>query len=306
MSLAPGRARDPSSHPIEPVKPSGEKEHPWQVDGITGATISSGPSPNILRAARRAGCRWALRRSGAVSARLPTAFPTGAAPSGWTMSPSDRPRRPRPPTDEFSRGCGGRTRSSCRCWACAPCWRSPTARNALAMGLATSSCSWLSNVVISVTAPTSSPGGADRHLHPGDRHLRHRGGLPDPGRQSGPPRALGAFHLADRGQLPDPGARGGLRLEATGVGALAGWTAWAWGWASPSPCFCLGAVREILGNGTLFGVAAVPRGLPALGGDDPARAAASSPWRAGCCSSTWLRGVGSAEGGRERRRRRRR
>ena len=28
------------AHPIEPVK-RGAKEHPWQVDGITGATISS-------------------------------------------------------------------------------------------------------------------------------------------------------------------------------------------------------------------------------------------------------------------------
>ncbi len=35
-------------HPIEAVKP-GEKEHPWQVDGITGATISSVAIANILR-----------------------------------------------------------------------------------------------------------------------------------------------------------------------------------------------------------------------------------------------------------------
>ena len=34
-------------HPIEPVK-HGEKEHPWQVDGITGATISSKAIANIL------------------------------------------------------------------------------------------------------------------------------------------------------------------------------------------------------------------------------------------------------------------
>jgi len=35
-------------HKIEPVK-EGEKEHPWQVDGITGATISSQAVGNILR-----------------------------------------------------------------------------------------------------------------------------------------------------------------------------------------------------------------------------------------------------------------
>jgi len=35
-------------HPIEPVKP-GEKEHPWQIDTITGATISSKAIANILR-----------------------------------------------------------------------------------------------------------------------------------------------------------------------------------------------------------------------------------------------------------------
>jgi electron transport complex protein RnfG len=36
------------AHPIEFVK-SGEKEHPWQVDGITGATISSKAIAGILR-----------------------------------------------------------------------------------------------------------------------------------------------------------------------------------------------------------------------------------------------------------------
>jgi len=37
------------AHPIAFVK-KGEKEHPWQVDGITGATISSTAIANILRA----------------------------------------------------------------------------------------------------------------------------------------------------------------------------------------------------------------------------------------------------------------
>jgi electron transport complex protein RnfG len=36
------------AHPIEPVK-KGEKDQPWQVDGITGATISSKAVANILR-----------------------------------------------------------------------------------------------------------------------------------------------------------------------------------------------------------------------------------------------------------------
>jgi electron transport complex protein RnfG len=35
-------------HPIEPVK-RGNKEHPWQIDAITGATISSKAIANILR-----------------------------------------------------------------------------------------------------------------------------------------------------------------------------------------------------------------------------------------------------------------
>lgn len=35
-------------HPIEAVK-SGQKEHPWQIDGITGATISSKAVGDILR-----------------------------------------------------------------------------------------------------------------------------------------------------------------------------------------------------------------------------------------------------------------
>ena len=35
------------AHPIEPVK-HGEKEQPWQVDGITGATISSVAIANLL------------------------------------------------------------------------------------------------------------------------------------------------------------------------------------------------------------------------------------------------------------------
>jgi electron transport complex protein RnfG len=36
------------AHPIEAVK-HGEKQHPWQVDGITGATISSVAIADILR-----------------------------------------------------------------------------------------------------------------------------------------------------------------------------------------------------------------------------------------------------------------
>lgn len=45
VSLAEGG--DELANPIEPVKP-GEKEHPWQVDGITGATISSVAIANML------------------------------------------------------------------------------------------------------------------------------------------------------------------------------------------------------------------------------------------------------------------
>jgi electron transport complex protein RnfG len=36
------------AHPIEFVKP-GTKQHPWQIDGITGATISSSAIADILR-----------------------------------------------------------------------------------------------------------------------------------------------------------------------------------------------------------------------------------------------------------------
>jgi len=39
--------RSAIANPIEPVK-HGKKEHPWQVDGITGATISSKAIGNIL------------------------------------------------------------------------------------------------------------------------------------------------------------------------------------------------------------------------------------------------------------------
>ena len=46
VSLTPDGAAP--AHPIEPVKP-GEKQHPWQIDGITGATISSHAVADILR-----------------------------------------------------------------------------------------------------------------------------------------------------------------------------------------------------------------------------------------------------------------
>jgi electron transport complex protein RnfG len=51
------------ANPIEPVK-HGKKEQPWQVDGITGATISSVAIANILRASSEA---WvpAIRRNAA-------------------------------------------------------------------------------------------------------------------------------------------------------------------------------------------------------------------------------------------------
>jgi electron transport complex protein RnfG len=44
-------------HPIEAVKP-GEKQHPWQVDGITGATISAVAVTDILS---RSTARWLPR-----------------------------------------------------------------------------------------------------------------------------------------------------------------------------------------------------------------------------------------------------
>lgn len=46
VSLVPDGSR--VAHPIELVK-RGAKEHPWQVDGITGATISSTAIATILR-----------------------------------------------------------------------------------------------------------------------------------------------------------------------------------------------------------------------------------------------------------------
>ncbi len=46
VSLAAGG--DALANPIEAVK-SGEKEHAWQIDGITGATISSVAIANMLR-----------------------------------------------------------------------------------------------------------------------------------------------------------------------------------------------------------------------------------------------------------------
>lgn len=46
VSLAAGGAD--LAHPIAAVKP-GEKEHPWEIDGITGATISSVAVADLLR-----------------------------------------------------------------------------------------------------------------------------------------------------------------------------------------------------------------------------------------------------------------
>jgi len=51
------------AHAIEAVK-HGEKEHPWQIDGITGATISSKAIAEILRKSTE---RWAPR----IRANLP-------------------------------------------------------------------------------------------------------------------------------------------------------------------------------------------------------------------------------------------
>lgn len=45
------------AHPIEAVK-HGEKQHPWQIDGITGATISSKAIAEILRKSTE---QWAPR-----------------------------------------------------------------------------------------------------------------------------------------------------------------------------------------------------------------------------------------------------
>jgi len=47
LAVALGPEGDSLAHPIEAVKP-GRKEHPWQVDGITGATISAVAVADIL------------------------------------------------------------------------------------------------------------------------------------------------------------------------------------------------------------------------------------------------------------------
>jgi len=46
--------RSAVANPIEYVKP-GKKQHPWQIDGITGATISSNAVADILR---RSSAQW--------------------------------------------------------------------------------------------------------------------------------------------------------------------------------------------------------------------------------------------------------
>ena len=94
------------ANPIEPVK-HGEKTTPWQVDGITGATISSEAIANILDRSARTGCPGSeahlatfRERTRQMARSSPRAAPTSS-----------------------SRACGRRTPCSSRCWACARCWR---------------------------------------------------------------------------------------------------------------------------------------------------------------------------------------
>jgi electron transport complex protein RnfG len=47
LDVALNDAMTALAHPIEAVK-KGEKEHPWQIDAITGATISSNAIASIL------------------------------------------------------------------------------------------------------------------------------------------------------------------------------------------------------------------------------------------------------------------
>ena len=79
---------------------------------------------------------------------------------------------------------------------------------------------------------------------------------------------LGAFIAAHRRQLRDPRPRRGLRLAQPGAAGAGrrgrdgrGFTV---------ALVLLGAVREVLGSGSFFGVLAVRTELRALGGDDPA------------------------------------
>ncbi|MCP3984452.1 MAG: FMN-binding protein [bacterium] len=59
-------------HPIEVVKP-GEKQHPWQIDGLTGATITSNAIGSILRVST-------LARLPAIHARLGDFEPKDSEP----------------------------------------------------------------------------------------------------------------------------------------------------------------------------------------------------------------------------------
>lgn len=52
LDVSLGAGGQSIAHPIEPVK-NGEKTEPWQIDGITGATISSKAIAGILREGAR-------------------------------------------------------------------------------------------------------------------------------------------------------------------------------------------------------------------------------------------------------------
>ena len=82
---------------IEVVK-HGTKSEAWQIDGITGATISSQAVGRILQRAPRTRCHGSRR--------------------DWTIwSARDEPSSVTPTSS--SRACGARTPSSSKCWACA-------------------------------------------------------------------------------------------------------------------------------------------------------------------------------------------
>ena len=238
-----------------------ERQSAWQIDAITGATISSDSDWRYSRpAAPDGGCRL-LQRGMAV--RLP-----------WMRQRSEDSRWPltatRPPMNS-SRVCGATTRCSCRCWACVRRLAvSNSAINALTMGLATSfvllmSGRWCrrsarsypreARIVSYICIIASFVTCVDYLIKAISLDLH---------------RSLGAFislivvNCLILGRAEAFASKNPHRAARC-------WMPSAWASALRLRCLSIGMVREILGSGSLFGLALFPERFPDLDGDDSAQ-----------------------------------
>ena len=179
----------------------GAKTQAWQIDAISGATVTSRAVGKGINDAAQLLLPRLVPQAGSIEGETMS----GPSPAAFSMAPPSR-------WEEFTEGMWRRNPVFVMVLGMCPTLAvTVSAVNSISMGLATTFVLAASCFLVSAAAPPDPEGGAHRHLYRDHRHLRHRGGLCGAGHQPRPLRGAGRLYPADRGELPGAGPRRGAR-----------------------------------------------------------------------------------------------